>query len=149
MKMSLRDDLSLAAARTHFELDADLQALDLSPAAYLLAHQTRWPMPRIDAALYAYRCWWQLIRTFPEHAHAPPGADVETLAHAHRDACSRRYEDDCRLIFGRSLHHYGLAGVLNATDAALQLRRYQLSQQINAAMTGSTTIDAMLPTMSP
>jgi hypothetical protein len=137
MTITLRDDLLPAGPDIAAELDLDLQSLDLSPAAYLLAHQTRWPLSRIDAAVYAYRCWWQLIRHHPEHAHAPPGADVEAFAHAHRDACSRRYEDDCRLIFGRTLHHYGLAGVLNSDDAAQQLRRYQLSQQINAAMASS------------
>lgn len=115
-------------------LDADIATLDLNGAALMLAFKNRWSLQRIDAADLGYRLWWQRIRQAPQLAHAPPDEDVEAFAHAHRDACSLRYEADCRRIFNRVLHHYGLAGLMDAADRALQLQRVETSRRLNAVL---------------
>lgn len=109
-----------------------IATLDLVPAHYSLVVNHGWDRARIEAADHEYRLFLHVMREHPRRQHVP-SPDADLLWHEHI-LTTERYAADCRILFGRFLHHYPFAGRFGRRDALRQRRRSQESQAILAEM---------------
>ena len=113
-------------------LDPDIAGLDLEPISFLVALEQPWPLEKLDATEFEYRCFLQLVRDYPEDNIAP-GRDCDTYWHAHILALGL-YLEHCRTLFGGPLLHYPFSGTLGPQDAALQQERFRRSRRLHAEL---------------
>ncbi len=109
-------------------LDADIRALNLEPVSFLVACEQPWPLSKIDAVEFEYRCFLQLVRDYPDEALAP-SRDCDLYWHAHI-LNLELYLADCQRLFGAPLLHYPFSGRLGATDAARQRARFRRHRRL-------------------
>jgi len=109
-------------------LDPDILALNLEPVSYLIACEQPWPLQKIDAVEFEYRCFLQLARDYPEEGLAP-SRDCDLYWHAHI-LNLELYLADCRRLFGAPLLHYPFSGRLGPADAARQRARFRRHRRL-------------------
>lgn len=109
---------------TRCALDQDILELDLEPISYLVAlDQPSWPLAKLDATEFAYRCFLQLVRDHPGENIAP-SRDCDLYWHNHILALEL-YLRHCEALFGGPLLHYPFSGTLSPEDEARQRARLQ------------------------
>ena len=104
-------------------LDPDIAALDLEPISYLVAMEQPWPLEKLDATEFEYRCFLQLVRDHPAD-NIVPSRDCDTYWHAHILTLGL-YLEHCQKLFGNPLLHYPFSGPLGPEDAARQQARFR------------------------
>jgi len=109
-------------------LDQDIADLNLEPISYLVAMEQPWPLEKLDATEFEYRCFLQLVRDYPED-NIVPSRDCDTYWHAHILALGL-YLEHCQTIFGYPLLHYPFSGTLGPEDAARQQERFRRCRQL-------------------
>ena len=109
-------------------LDPDIAALDLEPISYLVAMEQPWPLEKLDTTEFEYRCFWQLVRDYPED-NIVPSRDCDIYWHAHILTLGL-YLEHCRTVFGQPLLHYPFSGQLGPEDAARQQERFRRCRQL-------------------
>ena len=102
--------------------DPDIRDLDLEPISFLVAFEQFWPLPKVDAVEFEYRCFLQLVRDHPGEAIAP-SRDCDLYWHAHI-LTLELYLQHCRRLFGKPLLHYPFSGSLGPEDLVLQQERF-------------------------
>lgn len=97
--------------RTNTYEDSAMSSIDLDPIMAKLCHTTRglgWDFDRASHAIDQYRHWlW--LHTVAEDVILSPTPDVDQVWHAHI-LDTRKYQEDCMTMFGRTLHHNPYAG---------------------------------------
>src|SRR5579859_7998862 len=126
---------SPASGRFHHEpsarraLDRDIRSLDLEPITYLVAMEQDWPLEKLDAIEFEYRCFLQLIRDHPGE-NIVPSRDCDTYWHAHI-LTLELYLEHCQRLFGHPLLHYPFSGALGEEDLARQQQRFRRCQELH------------------
>lgn len=86
--------------------------LDLVPVMAKLCHPTKglgWTIERAQRGVEFYRRWlWLFTQRVPEQ-HLSPPPDVDSVWHMHI-LDTRKYAEDCNLMFGHMLHHNPFSG---------------------------------------
>lgn len=80
-----------------------------------------WTEQQANAAEKWYKRFLKLHAIYPEHRNVPNHA-IDTFWHAHI-LDTKKYEVDCKIVFGKTLHHYpyfGLNGDAAERDKAFR-----------------------------
>ena len=85
--------------------------LNLDPIMAKLCHREKgaaWELDRARAAAEQYRRWLWLFSQNPGE-HFSPSPDIDNVWHMHI-LDTRKYADDCAVLFGHLLHHNPYSG---------------------------------------
>ncbi len=113
-------------------LDPDILALDLEPVTYLVALEQDWPLEKLDAIEFEYRCFLQLVRDHPGE-NIVPSRDCDTYWHAHI-LTLELYLEHCQRLFGHPLLHYPFSGALGEEDLARQQQRFRKCRDLHTRL---------------
>lgn len=80
-----------------------LAKLDLTPVRGALMRKLDWPHAKAVEVERAYRGFLALMIDWPDERHVPT-QDVDAFWHEHV-LDTRKYEADCKAVFGRTIHH--------------------------------------------
>ncbi len=80
-----------------------LAKIDLVPVRGALMRKLGWSHEKAVEAERAYRGFLALMIDWPKERHVPT-AEVDAFWHAHV-LDTRKYEADCKAVFGRTIHH--------------------------------------------
>jgi hypothetical protein len=84
--------------------DRSVQELDLSLIIKRLQKKLEWDVSRTNLAACEYRQFLQQLLDTPDSLHYPLSVDMDEVWHMHI-LFTKKYDDDCRTIFGYFLHH--------------------------------------------
>jgi hypothetical protein len=96
----------------------DINALDFTMIKRKLRDKEEgqsWTKPQCDAAEAEYKRFLALKRAYPDKEIVPHKA-IDIFWHQHI-LDTEKYASDCRLLFGRFLHHYPYFGMNGQKDA--------------------------------
>lgn len=99
--------------------------IDLEPILVKLCHPSRglgWDRGKAERAVNMYRRWLYLHQIFPEESFSP-SQEIDQVWHAHL-LDNRKYEEDCQIMFGRTLYHNPYAGMMGPEDEMAQRNRF-------------------------
>lgn len=97
-----------------------IDTLDLEPIKFKLGRDEGYTASEIAAVDKWYRRFLILASKYPDRALVIPAA-VDAMWH-HHILDTRKYESDCKAIFGATLHHFPYFGMRGEDDArALRL----------------------------
>ncbi|MCA9195527.1 MAG: hypothetical protein KDB03_27335 [Planctomycetales bacterium] len=117
------------------QLDSDICNLDLECIAFKVVWEEKWSLEKIDRIELDYRWFLQAIRLSDQDSLAPE-RDVDVFWH-HHILDTRKYINDCNLLFGRYVHHFPYSGVLGDRDAGEQRKRYERSLVLISTLKGN------------
>jgi hypothetical protein len=92
---------------------AAIQNLDLSAVRERLLRKKGWTAEYADRLIEEYREYLALFYFHPGEELVPPTQDLDDVWHEHI-LDTRRYGEDCRMVFGRFIHH--IPGLEPGTD---------------------------------
>ena len=107
-------------------LDSDIAALDLECIAFKIAVDERWPIEKIDRVTEAYRTFVQAMRIHDHSFRLVPTKDIDTFWH-HHILDTPKYFGDCKILFGRYIHHFPYSGLKGDEDQRLQKSSFNRS----------------------
>ena len=90
-----------------------IQNLDLSTVRERLLQKKGWTAEYADRLIEEYREYLALFYFHPGEELVPPTQDLDDVWHEHI-LDTRRYAEDCRMVFGRFIHH--VPGLEQGTD---------------------------------
>lgn len=95
----------------------------------MVSHQ-KWRRHEAEKACELYRNFLYLNVKYPECAPLPPSDDVDEFWHNHI-LDTKKYAQDCQMIFGKYLHHYPYLGI-DENSTMEDLKRYfQKTQELH------------------
>lgn len=108
-----------------------LSLLDLEPIIYKLVHNDEgqpWTIDRADKAASLYRNFLELCYLYPEKQIVPT-IEIDKVWHAHI-LDTRKYSDDCMMLFGKFLHHFPYFGLRGAEDQEKFLTSFNETKEL-------------------
>lgn len=124
-----------------------VRLLDLSPLAYQLRYSAsgpRWTQAKIIKAVARYLAFLFLIDRYP-HLQLVPSQEVDIVWHYHI-LDTRKYAEDCQLLFGQFIHHFPYFGTRGEADRLNLKQAYILTQVLYRKHFGDDlAIDQALP----
>ena len=90
-----------------------IRNLDLSAVRERLVHKKGWTGAHADRLIEEYREYLALVYFHPGEELVPPTQEIDDVWHEHI-LDTQRYSDDCRVVFGRFIHH--VPGLDHGTD---------------------------------
>ncbi len=115
---------SITMQRRYERLWQRIQAIDLSPIRFKLAHDeshTPWSLDEIMRVEGEYRQFLFLTEVVGDSISVVPTTDIDRFWHAHI-LDTTKYAVDCDAMFGHFLHHFPYLGMRSAEDQE-RLRR--------------------------
>jgi hypothetical protein len=90
-----------------------IRNLDLSAVRERLVHKKGWTLAHADRLIEEYREYLALFYFHPGEELVPPTQEIDDVWHEHI-LDTQRYSEDCRVVFGRFIHH--VPGLDHGTD---------------------------------
>jgi len=133
MQMSEMEQVSPIRTATypHDYANSPMASLDLESIMYKLCHPTRgsnWAVERAKKAVEFYRRWLWLSAMYPT-VNLSPSHDLDIVWHTHI-LDTRKYADDCELMFGRFMHHNPFSGLRDEQAAGRREEAYRLTKSL-------------------
>jgi hypothetical protein len=104
---------------THLNFDDKLKQVDLGPIRYKLVnseHGIGWTLEKVNEVEKQYRAYLTLVDRYPSEVLVPT-RDIDEFWHTHI-LDTRKYANDCNLLFGKFLHHFPYLGLRGEEDVA-------------------------------
>jgi hypothetical protein len=90
-----------------------------------------WSKEAAEAAIHYYKNFLKLLRKYGnQHDYLPPSVEIDEIWH-HHILDTRKYQIDCRKIFGRLLHHYPYFGMRYEGDDITLANAFEVTQQLH------------------
>jgi hypothetical protein len=139
-----------AAIESHLtSLDEDVAAVDLEPMKVKLTNpvgEERWSAEEANVAELWYRRFLHLKKRYPA-ATLVPRRFVDKFWHTHI-LDTRKYANDCALLFGRFLHHNPYFGMNGPADAELWARSVVETEELFLTEFGESLDSVQFPSVS-
>lgn len=116
-----------------------LEGLDLQPIGTLLIQKKQWTPEQVKEAEIAYRRFLALIILNPGETLVPTD-QIDEFWHMHI-LDSRKYEQDCKAVFGKYLHHDPHL----AKGTAAHTKAYERTKKIESTTYGDNSSTGVIP----
>jgi hypothetical protein len=110
------------------EAMAVVDSLDFTPISFKLEAEYAWSKESLTLALPLYKQWLVLQSCYDDYSIAP-STFVDEYWHTHI-LDTRKYMEDCQLVFGEYLHHFPYFGLRNEQDAKELSKGFELTKKL-------------------
>jgi len=110
------------------EIMAVVDSLDFTPINFKLEAEYNWSKESLSLALPLYKQWLVLQACYETHSIAP-STFIDEYWHMHI-LDTRKYIEDCQLVFGEYLHHFPYFGLRNEQDAKELTEGFELTKKL-------------------
>jgi len=112
------------------EIMAVVNSLDFTPISFKLEAEYGWSKESLSLALPLYKQWLVLQASYESYSIAP-STFIDEYWHMHI-LDTRKYMEDCQLVFGEYLHHFPYFGLRNEQDAKELNEGFELTKKLYA-----------------
>lgn len=88
-----------------------------------------WPSDKVIEMESLYKKWLILHAVYDKNVVLAPNKELDEYWHCHI-LDTRKYMDDCQLVFGKYLHHYPYFGLTEVETQAFLDEAYALTQKL-------------------
>lgn len=106
-----------------------IYSIDFSMIINKLVMRHKWLHVEATETCHQYRNYLWLLKKYGTDKALPPSEDIDEFWHQHI-LDTRRYQADCRVIFGKYLEHYPYYGVDGNTSAADLVASFDKMQEL-------------------
>ena len=110
------------------ETMAVINSLDFTPISFKLEAEYGWSKESLSMALPLYKQWLALQACYKTYSIAP-STFIDEYWHMHI-LDTRKYMEDCQLVFGEYLHHFPYFGLRNEQDAKELNEGFELTKKL-------------------
>ena len=110
------------------EITILVDSLDFTPISFKLEKEYGWSSESLSMAVPLYRQWLILQACYETYSIAP-STFIDEYWHMHI-LDTRKYMEDCQLVFGEYLHHFPYFGLRNEEDEKELHEGFELTKKL-------------------
>jgi len=106
-----------------------IESIDFSMMTNRMMKRDGWTAREVEQGIRLYRNYLILKSKYPEE-NLPPSEDIDEVWHNHI-LDTKKYQEDCKKIFGRYLEHYPYFGMDERSNMDDLARAFERTQELH------------------
>jgi hypothetical protein len=107
-----------------------IEQMDFSTILQKMTRYDGWYRRDAQTTCQLYRNFLFLTKKYPQHHPLPPSKEIDEFWHYHI-LDTRRYQQDCKRLFGCYLHHYPYFGIDENTNWDDLVQAFETTQHLH------------------